>query len=219
MRELRLADAELLAQRCKTFYRDTHFLITRAAVMTDNIASFLFALDMNDGVRKFIPVSIAVLTASDTRTADDDKSGRALTERLTAAGHRRAGYKIVPDDVHQIRAAVANWIADAGVQAVITTGGTGVSGRDGSPEAVTPLLDKALPGFGEMFRALSYDDIGASTLQSRALAGVANGTYIFVLPGSTGACILAWEKLISVQLDYRTRPCNLVEMMPRLLEK
>lgn len=169
--------------------------------------------------RKFIPVNIAVLTASDTRTRADDKSGRALTGRLTAAGHRLVDRQIVPDDVYRIRATVAGWIADGDIQAIITTGGTGVSGRDGSPEAVTPLLDKVLDGFGEMFRALSYEDIGASTLQSRALAGVANGTYVFVLPGSPGACILAWEKLIALQLDYRTRPCNLVEMMPRLLEK
>ncbi len=170
-------------------------------------------------VRKFIPVNIALLTASDTRVEADDKSGHALAERLTAAGHRLADKQIVPDDVYRIRAVVAGWIAEREIQAVITTGGTGVSGRDGSPEAVTPLLDKTLDGFGEMFRALSYDDIGTSTLQSRALAGVANGTYIFVLPGSTGACKLAWEKLISLQLDYRTRPCNLVEMMPRLLEQ
>ena len=170
-------------------------------------------------VRQLIPVNIAVLTASDTRGEAEDKSGHALVERLNAAGHKLAAKKITPDDVYQIRAVVSGWIADPEVQVVITTGGTGVSGRDGSPEAVEPLLDKKLDGFGEMFRALSYDDIGTSTMQSRTLAGVANGTYIFVLPGSTGACKLAWEKLISHQLDYRTRPCNLVEMMPRLLEK
>ncbi len=169
--------------------------------------------------RQLIPVNIAVLTASDTRSEADDKSGHALVDRLTKDGHRLADKIITPDDVYQIRAVVSQWIADPGVQAIITTGGTGVSGRDGSPEAVVPLLDKQLDGFGEMFRVLSYEDIGTSTVQSRALAGVANGTYIFVLPGSTGACKLAWEKLISFQLDYRTRPCNLVEMMPRLLEK
>ena len=169
--------------------------------------------------REFIPVNIAVLTASDTRVEADDTSGRTLAERLTAAGHHLADKQIVPDDVYRIRAVVADWIARADIQAVITTGGTGVSGRDGSPEAVTPLLDKVLDGFGEMFRALSFEDIGTSTLQSRAFAGVANGTYLFVLPGSTGACKLAWDKLISAQLDYRTRPCNLVELMPRLLEK
>jgi len=169
--------------------------------------------------RSFIPVNIAVLTASDTRTEADDKSGQALVSRLEEAGHRLADKQITKDDVFQIRAVVSKWIADPDVQVVITTGGTGVSGRDGSPEAVTPLLEKKLDGFGEMFRVLSYDDIGTSTLQSRTLAGVANGTYVFVLPGSTGACKLAWEKLISLQLDYRTRPCNLVEMMPRLLER
>ena len=169
--------------------------------------------------RELIPVDIAVLTASDTRSETNDKSGHALVDRLIKDGHRLADKVITPDDVYQIRAVVSQWIADPGVQAIITTGGTGVSGRDGSPEAVVPLLDKQLDGFGEMFRVLSYEDIGTSTLQSRALAGVANGTYIFVLPGSTGACKLAWDKLISFQLDYRTRPCNLVEMMPRLLEK
>ena len=174
---------------------------------------------MSNADRPFIPVSIAVLTASDSRTEADDKSGHALVERLSGAGHKLADKRITPDDVYQIRAAVAEWIADPDVQVVITTGGTGVTGRDGSPEAVRPLLDKELDGFGEMFRVLSYDDIGTSTLQSRCLAGVANATYVFVLPGSTGACKLAWEKLIVHQLDYRTRPCNLVELMPRLLEK
>ena len=173
----------------------------------------------NSTQRPFIPVHIAVLTASDTRTEADDKSGQALVGRLQEAGHILVDKAIVPDDIYQIRAVVSKWIADPDIQAVITTGGTGVSGRDGSPEAISVLLDKTLDGFGEMFRVLSYDDIGTSTLQSRTLAGVANGTYIFVLPGSTGACKLGWEKLISHQLDYRTRPCNLVEMMPRLLEK
>ncbi|MEM7195796.1 MAG: molybdenum cofactor biosynthesis protein B [Pseudomonadota bacterium] len=171
-----------------------------------------------DNTRSLIPVNIAVLTASDTRAEADDKSGKALVDRLTKAGHTLAEKIITKDDVYQIRAVVARWIADPDVQVVITTGGTGVSGRDGSPEAVRPLLDKELDGFGEMFRVLSYDDIGTSTLQSRTFAGVANGTYVFVLPGSSGACKLAWEKLICHQLDYRTRPCNLVEMMPRLLE-
>jgi molybdenum cofactor biosynthesis protein B len=169
--------------------------------------------------RTFIPTSIAVLTISDSRTEKDDSSGNALVNRLTEAGHNLHDRNIVKDDIYQIRSQLSQWIADAAVQVVITTGGTGVSGRDGSPEAVTPLLDKILDGFGEMFRALSYDDIGTSTIQSRALSGVANGTYVFVLPGSTGAVKLAWEKLICHQLDYRTRPCNLVEMMPRLLEK
>ncbi len=174
---------------------------------------------MSESDRPFIPVRIAVLTASDSRTEADDQSGKALVHCVHAAGHTMAEKCITPDDVYQIRARVAGWIANPDIQVVLTTGGTGVTGRDGSPEAVAPLLDKILVGFGEMFRALSYEDIGTSTLQSRALAGVANGTYVFVLPGSTGACRLAWDKLIVHQLDYRTRPCNLVELMPRLLEK
>ena len=173
----------------------------------------------NRADRKLIAVNIAVLTASDTRGEAQDTSGRILCERVTAAGHRVADKKIVADDVAAIRATVAAWIADPDIQAIITTGGTGVSGRDGSPEAVAPVLDKVIDGFGEMFRQLSFSQIGTSALQSRALAGVANGTYIFVLPGSTGACKLAWDEIISRQLDYRTQPCNLVEMMPRLLEK
>lgn len=169
--------------------------------------------------RQFIPTEIAVLTISDTRTDDDDRSGDAIVKRLINDGHNLHEKVIVKDDIYQIRAQISAWIANPSIQVIITTGGTGVSGRDGSPEAVNPLLDKQLDGFGEMFRFLSYEDIGTSTLQSRTLAGVANGTYIFVLPGSPGAVKLAWEKLISLQLDYRTRPCNLVEMMPRLLEK
>lgn len=190
-----------------------------AAWMADNIALRRPPTTPKMARRKFIPLNIAVLTASDTRTEADDKSGGTLARRLTAAGHQLADKQIVPDDVYRIRAVVAGWIADDDVQAIITTGGTGVSGRDGSPEAVIPLLDKRLDGFGEMFRLLSFEEIGTSTVQSRAVAGVANGTYLFVLPGSTGACELAWEKLIAHQLDYRTRPCNLVELMPRLLEK
>ena len=167
--------------------------------------------------RDFIPLDIAVLTVSDTRTEKDDRSGRLLVERIGADGHRCRDKRIVPDDVYQVRAAVSAWIADAGVQVVVTTGGTGVTGRDGTPEALAPLLDKRIAGFGEMFRVLSYQTIGTSTLQSRALAGVANATYVFCLPGSSGACAEAWDQLISKQLDYRTRPCNLVELMPRLL--
>ena len=170
------------------------------------------------GGREFLPVSIAVLTVSDSRDEQSDKSGRLLVERLAAAGHRLAEKGIVPDDVYRIRAVVSRWIADPAVQVVITTGGTGVTGRDGTPEAVAPLLDKVLEGFGEMFRSLSYPDIGTSALQSRALAGVANGTYVFCVPGSSGACATAWDALIAAQLDLRTRPCNLVELMPRLKE-
>lgn len=169
--------------------------------------------------REFVPLRIALLTVSDTRTAATDTSGALLRERLTDAGHELAAQQIDPDDVYRIRATVAGWIADPAVQVVISTGGTGVTGRDGTPEAVTPLLDKIIDGFGEMFRSLSWDDIGTSTLQSRCLAGVANGTYIFCLPGSTGACATGWDQLIAQQLDYRTRPCNLAELLPRLTEK
>ena len=169
--------------------------------------------------RQLIPVTISVLTVSDSRTEADDKSGKLLCQRVEDAGHTVHEKKMVRDDVYQIRAAVSAWIAHADVQVVLTTGGTGVTGRDGTPEAVEPLLDKVVDGFGEMFRFISYEDIGTSTLQSRALAGVANATYVFVLPGSSGACATAWDKLIQRQIDYRTRPCNLVELMPRLLEK
>ena len=169
--------------------------------------------------RQFIPLSISVLTISDTRGEAEDKSGKLLVDRLTAAGHRLFEKKIVRDDKYAIRAALSQWIADTEVNAVLTTGGTGITGRDGTPEAATPLFDKTIDGFGEMFRVLSYEQISTSTLQSRAVAGVANATYVFCLPGSSGACALGWDALISHQLDYRTRPCNLVELMPRLLEK
>jgi molybdenum cofactor biosynthesis protein B len=169
--------------------------------------------------REFLPVGIAVLTVSDSRDEQSDKSGHLLADRLQKAGHRLAEKLIVPDDIYLIRAAVSRWIAEPSVQVVITTGGTGVTGRDGTPEAVQPLLDKVLDGFGEMFRSISFRDIGTSTLQSRALAGVANGTYVFCVPGSSGACATAWDELIAAQLDVRTRPCNLVELMPRLKEK
>jgi len=169
--------------------------------------------------RNFIPLNIAVMTISDSRTEDNDKSGNSLVENLTAAGHNRAEKLIVPDDIYQMRAAVSAWIANPEINAIITTGGTGVTGRDSTPEAIKPLLDKEIEGFGELFRAISYEEINTSTLQSRALAGVANATYIFCLPGSSGACKTGWEKIIQFQLDYRTRPCNLVELMPRLLEQ
>ena len=168
--------------------------------------------------REFIPLRIAVLTVSDSRTAADDRAGDLLAERLQAAGHALAGRALAPDDVHAVRARVSAWLVDPGVQVILTTGGTGVTGRDGTPEAVAPLLDKRIDGFGEMFRTLSYDSIGASTLQSRALGGVANRRYVFCLPGSPGACRDAWDKLLRPQLDHRTRPCNLVELMPRLEE-
>lgn len=168
--------------------------------------------------RGFVPLNIAVLTVSDTRTEETDSSGQLLVDRLETAGHTLADKAIEPDDVYRIRATLSRWIADPAVQAVITTGGTGITGRDGTPEALTPLLDKTIDGFGEMFRSLSFQNIGTSTIQSRALAGVANGTYIFTLPGSRGACKDGWDLLISHQLDYRTRPCNLVELLPRLNE-
>lgn len=168
---------------------------------------------------EFVPLDIAVLTVSDSRSEETDKSGKLLADRLLSAGHRLAEKRIVPDDVYTIRAVVAGWIADADVNAVITTGGTGVTGRDGTPEAVSPLLDKTIDGFGEVFRAISFEQIKTSTIQSRAMAGVANGTYVFCVPGSSGACATAWDELIKAQLDIRTRPCNLAELMPRLLEK
>jgi molybdenum cofactor biosynthesis protein B len=169
--------------------------------------------------REFIPLNIAVLTISDSRNESDDKSGDLLVKSLAESGHRLTEKSIVRDDKYQIREVISRWIADESLQVVLTTGGTGVTGRDGTPEAVAPLLDKIIDGFGETFRSLSYQTIGTSTLQSRAIAGVANGTYLFCLPGSPGACKDAWTQLISTQLDYRTRPCNLVELMPRLREK
>lgn len=168
---------------------------------------------------EFKPLNIAVLTVSDTRDENNDKSGATLTQQIFNAGHHVAEKKIVPDNIYQIRAVVSQWIVNANIDAIITTGGTGVTGRDGTPEAITPLLDKVLEGFGETFRAVSFVEIKTSTIQSRAIAGVANGTYIFCLPGSANACKTAWEKIIEAQLDSRTRPCNLVQLMPRLLEK
>ena len=169
--------------------------------------------------RDFVPLNIAVLTVSDSRDEASDKSGALLISLLTDSGHNAMQKAIVPDDKYRIREVISRWIVDESISVVLTTGGTGVTGRDGTPEAVTPLLDKVIDGFGETFRSLSYQTIGTSTLQSRAVAGVANGTYLFCLPGSSGACKDAWTMLISSQLDYRTRPCNLVELMPRLREK
>ena len=173
----------------------------------------------NPNKRDFKPLNIAVMTVSDTRTEANDTSGDTLVKLLTGAGHVLAEKRIVPDDIYRIRAAASQWIADCDINVVITTGGTGITGRDSTPEAVKVLLDKEIEGFGEVFRAVSYEEIGTSTIASRALSGVANATYIFCLPGSTGACRTGWGKLISYQLDYRTRPCNLVELMPRVLEK
>jgi molybdenum cofactor biosynthesis protein B len=167
----------------------------------------------------FVPVDIAVMTVSDTRTLETDTSGQALVDMLTAARHRLAERLIVPDDKYRIRYEVSRWILDPQVQAIITTGGTGLTGRDSTPEAIAPLFDKPIEGFGELFRWLSYQTIGTSTIASRALAGVANGTFVFCLPGSTGACKDAWDGIIRQQLDRRNRPCNLVELMPRLMER
>ena len=169
--------------------------------------------------REFAPLAIAVLTVSDSRTEADDASGQTLVERLTAAGHRLADRAIVPDDLYRIRAMVSAWIADPRVQVVLITGGTGLTGRDRTPEAIRPLLDKEINGFGELFRMLSWEEIGASTLQSRALGGLANATFIFCLPGSTGACHTGWDRILQPQLDARTQPCNLVELLSRLRER
>ncbi|MCC5797669.1 MAG: molybdenum cofactor biosynthesis protein B [Methylophaga sp.] len=168
---------------------------------------------------EFIPVNIAVLTVSDTRSAADDKSGALLRERLLASGHLLAEQAIVRDDIYAIRAIVSRWIADENIQAIITTGGTGMTGRDGTPEAISVLFDKSIEGFGELFRQISYSTIRTSTIQSRAVAGVANGTFIFCLPGSSGACMTAWDEILIHQLDARHKPCNFVDLMPRLREK
>lgn len=168
---------------------------------------------------EFIPVNIAVLTVSDTRSVADDKSGALLRERLLAANHLLAEQALVKDDIYAIRAIVSRWIADDNIQAIITTGGTGMTGRDGTPEAITVLFDKTIEGFGELFRQISYSSIRTSTIQSRAVAGVANGTFIFCLPGSSGACKTAWDEILIHQLDARHKPCNFVDLMPRLREK
>ena len=160
----------------------------------------------------FLPLNIAVLTVSDTRTEADDKSGRILQEGVQAAGHRVVEKAIVRDDVYQMRAIISRWIADPEVHVVISTGGTGITARDSTPEAVMPLLEKPIEGFGELFRAISLEEIGSSAIQSRALAGLTNRTLIFCLPGSVSACRTAWEKILKSQLDHRTRPCNFAQM-------
>ena len=167
----------------------------------------------------FLPLNIAVLTASDTRTLEEDTSGQLLSDRLTEAGHQLAAREIVPDDIYLIRALVSQWIADESIDIVISTGGTGLTGRDGTPEAVEVLFDKKIQGFGELFRQLSYEEIATSTIQSRVTAGVANGTYIFCLPGSSGACRTAWDRILASQLDLRNKPCNFAELIPRLRER
>ena len=166
----------------------------------------------------FTPLSIAVLTVSDSRTPENDSSGDYLAASIVEAGHRLAARALLPDNRYRMRAQVAAWIADDAIDGVIVTGGTGFTGRDSTPEAIEPLLDKLMPGFGETFRAVSFDEIGTSTMQSRAFAGLANGTFVFCLPGSTSACRTAWEKLLRAQLDSRTKPCNLATLKPRLRE-
>ena len=171
-----------------------------------------------DASRPFLPVNIALLTVSDTRTAGDDRSGNTLAELAEAAGHRIAARQIVRDDFTAITTQLRAWIADPQIDVVIATGGTGVTGRDVTPEAFHGVYEKEIAGFGEVFRWLSFEKIGTSTIQSRATAGVAGGTYLFALPGSPGACRDAWEGILAHQLDNRFRPCNFVELMPRLQE-
>jgi molybdenum cofactor biosynthesis protein B len=171
-----------------------------------------------DETRQFIPLRIAVLTVSDTRSLEDDKSGTTLVERITKAGHALAARAIVTDDVEKIRIQVKAWIADPGVDVIISTGGTGFTGRDVTPEAVEPLFEKRMEGFSTLFLMVSYGKIGTSAIQTRATAGVAGATYIFCVPGSPGACKDAWDDILVHQLDYRYRPCNFVEIMPRLDE-
>ena len=168
---------------------------------------------------EFIPLNIAVMVVSDSRDEADDKSGKILVKLLTDTGHKLADKKFVPDDIYEIRAVVSAWIADPEIHAVITTGGTGLTGRDVTPEAMKVLYDKEIEGFGEIFRKLSYDLIKTSTIQSRAIAGLANGTVLFTLPDSPGACKDGWNMIIQHQLDFRHQPCNLVQMMPRFKEK
>jgi molybdenum cofactor biosynthesis protein B len=172
----------------------------------------------SDPPRPFVPVRFAVLAVSDTRTIEEDRSGATLAERIQAAGHVLADRKIVTDDEETIRAAVQRWIADPDVDVVLTTGGTGFTGRDVTPEALEPLFDKRMDGFSAVFHAISYQKIGTSTIQSRATAGLAGTTFIFVLPGSPGACRDAWDEILVKQFDYRQAPCNFVEIMPRLDE-
>lgn len=167
---------------------------------------------------EFKALSLCVLTVSDTRTAQNDTSGDFLCDALHEAGHRLHERAIVRDDKYAMRALVSRWIADAGVDGILVTGGTGFTGRDSTPEGLLPLLDKEMPGFGELFRALSFEEIGTSTLQSRAFAGLANATFLFALPGSTSACRTGWERIIRAQLDARTTPCNLANLRPRLKE-
>lgn len=172
-----------------------------------------------DSSRPHIPVRIAVLTVSDTRTLEDDRSGDTLVARLEEAGHELAARSLLPDDIARLRAEISGWIADPTIDVILTTGGTGCTGRDITPEAVAPLFEKRIEGFSVVMHMISYEKIKTSTIQSRTCAGVANGTYIFCLPGSTGACKDAWDGILRWQLDNQHRPCNFVEIMPRLQER
>lgn len=167
---------------------------------------------------EFTALNLCVLTVSDSRTLENDSSGDFLCDALQAQGHYLFDRTLLPDNKYLLRAKLSNWIAEEAIDGVLVNGGTGFTGRDSTPEAIKPLLDKEMPGFGEMFRVLSFDEIGTSTLQSRAFAGLANNTFVFCLPGSTSACKTAWEKLIRAQLDSRTKPCNLANLRPRLRE-
>ena len=171
---------------------------------------------MSKATRPFTPLNVAIMTSSDTRTFDNDTSGDLIQERLEGVGHKVVERKILADDIDDVRGLITRWIEDANIDAIITTGGTGLTQRDILPEVVEPMFSKAIPGFGELFRMLSYDDIGTSTIESRALAGVADGTLVFCLPGSTGACKLGMDKIILPQIDATTRPCNLVALLPRI---
>ncbi len=165
-----------------------------------------------------IPLTLCVLTVSDSRTPANDTSGDYLATALKADGHTLADRALLPDDKYKLREVVSRWIADDGIDGILIAGGTGFTGRDSTPEALLPLLDKDMPGFGELFRAISFEEIGTSSLQSRAFAGLANSTFLFCIPGSTSACRTAWERIIRAQLDARTKPCNLVALRPRLQE-
>ena len=175
-------------------------------------------MNQNADPRPFLPLNIAIMTVSDSRTIDDDKSGATLIDRLTEAGHNLADRQIVTDNISAITSQLQVWIDNADIDVVISTGGTGLTGRDVTPEAFESIFEKKIDGFGELFRMLSYEKIGTSTIQSRATGGVAGGTYLFALPGSPGACKDAWDEILSLQLDFRHRPCNFVEIMPRLDE-
>lgn len=192
--------------------RDGHADVDTPAAGADNPG-------MSSSSPEFQPLSIAVLTVSDSRTREHDTSGDYLCAALQADGHGLAARDLLPDDRYRLRATVSAWIADPTIDAVLLTGGTGFTGRDSTPEAIAPLLDREMPGFGEIFRAVSFEEIGTAALQSRALAGIANATFVVCLPGSTSACRTGWEKILRTQFDSRTRPCNLAGLRPRLRER